>query len=84
MLLGVAIVLLVFFFAPLVQEEWGNFGARPETVGWVSPSFAMFQCGAFVGGVDIGLPNGGVGNAPGTPFWLASSNWNCQYPHLLT
>ncbi len=76
-------IVMAFFFAPVFREEWGNFapGGSP-TVGWVSPSFALFQCGAHVGGVGIQMPNGGVGGLP-EPFWIASSNWNCQYPRMM-
>jgi len=74
----------VFFFAPVIEETWGNFGpGDSETVGWVSPSFVLFQCGAYVGRVGIQVPNGGVVNQAGLPFWEASSNWNCQFPHWI-
>ncbi len=82
-LLGfVVAVVVVFLFAPVIREEWANFGGGPSTVGWVSPSFALFQCGAFVGGVGIQMPNGGVGGMAEPP-WVVSSNWNCQYPQWM-
>jgi len=73
---------IVFFFLPVVPESWANFGGGPETHGWVSLSFAFFQCGAYVGGVGIQVPNGAFANGP-APFWLRTSNWNCQFPQLL-
>jgi hypothetical protein len=84
-LLGIAVAIIaVFFFAPVLREEWGNFGGGPDTVGWVSPSFALFQCGAYMGGVGIQVPNGAAVNVPGVPFWESSSNWNCAFPHWMS
>jgi hypothetical protein len=77
-----AVIGVAFFFAPVVRMEWANFGGSPDIVAWVSPSFALFQCGAFVGEVGIQVPNGGLVNAQ-VAFWLASSNWNCEFPHLM-
>ena len=78
-----AATIIVVFFAPVLREEWGNFGGGPDTVGWVSPSFALLQCGAFVGGVGIQTPNGAAANPPGVPFWESSSDWSCEFPHWM-
>jgi hypothetical protein len=65
---SVAAALLPFFFASVIREEWGNFGGGPDTVAWMSPSFEVFQHGAFVGGVGIELPNGAADNRIGDAF----------------
>jgi len=78
----VVAAVVVFFFLPVLPETWSNFGGGPEFHGWVSPSFAFFQCGTFVGSVGIQVPNGAFVNGP-APFWLRTSNWNCQFPRFL-
>lgn len=74
----VLVVAVLFFFAPFLPVS-ATTPAGPLS-GGVSPSFMLFQCGSFVGGVTFEVPSGaGVGGH--VPFWVASSNWNCQYLH---
>ncbi|MDG6901313.1 MAG: hypothetical protein JRM80_05065 [Nitrososphaerota archaeon] len=76
---ALVVIVLAFFFAPIVPvTSLTPAGARSARI---SPSFGLFQCGAFVGGVVIEVPNGSmVGQAPS---WVASPNWNCQFPHAV-
>lgn len=76
--LVVLVVEAVFFFAPVLPTTTANFGGGPDFTAWVSPSFAFFQCGDFIGHVGILVPNGATVN-PGS--W--SSFWNCDYPRLI-
>jgi len=73
-------IVVVLFFAPILPGEWVNPGGGGPSITWVSPSFLLFQCGSFAGGVTIEVPSGTVVGRP-LPFWVASSNWNCQYLH---
>ena len=75
-------IVVVFLFAPIIQEETASFGGGPTLTAHVSLSFALFQCGAYIGVVGIQVPNGDVANPEGMPFWESSSNWNCQFPHV--
>jgi hypothetical protein len=78
-----AVLLDTFFFVPLGKTISANFsGEGSDYVGWVSPSYAFFQCGVAIGNYPIQLPNGGtvVGASGPKPFW--SSFWNCEYPHF--
>ena len=78
--LAVTIVGVALFFVPFLPMTYMNYGRGAETA-WVSPSFGLFQCGDFVGTVSIQVADGG---APGDlPFWLSSSNWNCEFPHVM-
>ena len=63
----------VFFFAPIVPTTTANFGIGPSYSAWVSPSFALFQCGLFIGHPGIQIPNGDV-------IMPVSGPWNCRYP----
>jgi hypothetical protein len=78
-ILGVVVV-AVFFFVPFIQIISANLGGGPEYVGWVSPSFVLFQCGAAVGGYPIQVPNGGTVGGP-LPFSARNPIWNCEFPH---
>ena len=73
----VVVIVVAFWFAPFLPTSTANFAAGPELTAWVSPSFALFQCGVAVGHVAVGVPNGSVVN-PGK----ASGFWNCGYPRL--
>ena len=74
-----AVVVAMFFFVPWVETVTANFGGGQDSVGWVSPSFALFQCGVAIGSYGIHVGNGAVVNAGGPKsFW--SSLWNCDYP----
>jgi len=77
-----AVFVVIFFFVPLGKTVGANFsGIGSDYVGWVSPSYAFFQCGVAIGNYPVQLPNGGTVVASGPkPFW--SSLWNCEYPHL--
>jgi len=76
----VVVVIALFIFVPFLttatRDAYG--GSRDD--GWVSPSFALFQCGAATGGYSLTVPSGGGVGLPG-PFWVSNSVWNCQYPH---
>jgi hypothetical protein len=74
----VAATVLFFFFVPFVPMTTANFGGGPNYTALVSLSFALFQCGDYVGHPGIQVPNGGFAN-PYEPF---ASFWNCDYPHL--
>jgi hypothetical protein len=74
----IAVAVVAFFFAPVVPATTANFGGGPDFTALVSPSFALFQCGDFVGHPGIQVPNNTVVN-PGGPL---SSFWNCDYPRL--
>ena len=74
-------VVLIFFFLPVFPVV-GISPLRGEETGWVSPSFALFQCGSFTGFVFIEVSNGAVVGVA-APFWLSSANWNCQFPHVV-
>ncbi|MGA2198314.1 MAG: hypothetical protein ABSG45_00070 [Nitrososphaerales archaeon] len=81
-LLGIVaiVVMIVFFFVPFVQTVTRNAYSGSQDVGWVSSSFALFQCGAAIGGYSLTVPSGsGVGGAE--PFYASNSVWNCEYPH---
>lgn len=82
LLLGIVaiIVIIVFFFAPFVQTVTRNAYSGSQDVGWVAPSFALFQCGAAIGGYSLQIPNGGGVGLP-EPFLASNSVWNCEYPH---
>lgn len=69
---------LVFFFAPFIPMTTANFGGGLDYNALVSPSFALFQCGDFIGHVGIQVPNGATVN----PYKPYSSFWNCDYPRL--
>jgi hypothetical protein len=74
----IALCLLVFFFAPFIPTTTANFGHGPDYTALVSPSFALSQCGDFIGHVGIQVPNGAAVN----PYESVSSFWNCDYPRL--
>jgi hypothetical protein len=77
----VAVAIVVFFFAPFLPTATANFGGGPDFTALVSPSFALFQCGVFVGHPGIEVPNGsGVAPGPIRGWW--SSFWNCDFPRL--
>ena len=78
LILAVVICVLVvaFFFVPFVPTETANFGGGPDYSGWVSPSFALFQCGVVIGQVGHEVPNGTFVNPS------AQSLWDCGYPRL--
>lgn len=78
LLLGVILagILVVFFFVPFVQTETANFGGGPDYTGWVSPSFAFFQCGVVLGQVAHNVPNGTFVNPH------PQSLWDCDYPRF--
>jgi hypothetical protein len=77
-LLGIIIVLAVvlFFLVPLVQTQTTGFGGESNYSAWVSPSFAIFQCGVVVGQVGHYVSNGTVV----VPH--AQSLWDCGYPRV--
>ena len=81
---GIAIILVIIvtmFFIP-----WGETVSAamkgPDSVGWVSPSYAIFQCGPTFGGYPIIHPDCSYSMNVETsnPFW--ASFWNCDYPHF--
>ena len=77
----IGIIGVMFFFVPWVQTvnlSWG----RGQTVGWVSPSFAVLQCGVATGGYAVEVPNGATVNGV-EPLWAKFSGWNCEFPHLM-
>ena len=74
------VVIVVFLFVPFLQTVGRNAGSGSQDVGWVSPSFALFQCGAATGGYFLQVPSGGVVGLP-EPFWVSNSVWNCEFPH---
>ena len=74
----VVIAIIVFFFVPLIPLTTANFRGGPDYQAMVSPSFAFFQCGDFVGHAGIEVPNGATVN----PYKPHASFWNCDYPHL--
>jgi len=76
----ILVVIVAFFFVPFLPES-SITPAGPRSA-LISPSFGLFQCGAFVGSVVIEVPNGAIVNGE-APFWAASSNWNCQFPRLV-
>jgi hypothetical protein len=74
-------VIAVFVFVPFLPTVTRNAYSGSQGVGWVSPSFAFFQCGAATGGYSLMVPGGGgVGGLE--LFWGSNSVWNCEYPHL--
>jgi hypothetical protein len=75
------VIIMAFIFLPLVQVEGYSPAGTGELVGWVSPSFAFFQCGVATGAYLITVPSGSVYGRP-EPFWVSNSVWNCEYPHL--
>ena len=77
----IAVVVAMFLFVPWIQTTTANFGGGPDYVGWVSTSFALFQCGVATGSYGVQVPNGLVVIADKPkPLW--SSFWNCDYPRL--
>jgi hypothetical protein len=79
LLIVCAMMFILFFFTPFLPIEWASPAGLPIRSAWVSPSFALFQCGSFVGSVAIQVTGNAVVGLP-VPFWVASSNWNCQFP----
>lgn len=77
-----AVLVVMSFFVPLGKTVTANFSPNgSDFIGWVSPSYAFFQCGVAIGNYPIQLPNGGSAVSSGPePFW--SAFWNCEYPHL--
>jgi len=71
------VVVAVFIFVPMVETTTANFGGGSNFVGWVSPSFALFQCGVATGNYGVQVPNGAVVNPYGS-----GPLWNCDYAHL--
>ena len=82
-LVGITVVVIavVFFFVPVVQMSTANFGGGPNHEALASLSFAILQCGAYVGQPGILVPNGGIANGVAA-LWERTSNWNCQFPNL--
>lgn len=78
LLVGAILVIaaVVFFLVPCVQTTTTNLDG-PNYTGWVSPSFALFQCGVVVGQVGIQVANGSVVNPS-----AQSAPWNCGNPRL--
>ena len=74
------IVIAVFIFVPFVQTVGRNAGSGAQDIGWASPSFALFQCGAAVGGYFLQVPSGSGVGLP-EPSLTSNSVWNCAYPH---
>ena len=71
-----------FFFAPCISTSVANLGGGPNYSALISPSYMIFQCGAFIGHPGLRVYNGaGVGGPE--PFWIASSNWNCEFPQWM-
>ncbi len=76
------IIVAAFILLPFDQMKTMNPSGSGENIGWVSTSFAIFQCGVAVGGYSLTLPGLGGVNLPHPPFWVSNSVWNCEYPHL--
>jgi hypothetical protein len=77
-----SVAIAMFFFVPWGKTISANFsGSGSDYVGWVSPSYVFFGCGAAVGNYPIQMPNG-VTVVPFGPKPLLSSFWNCDYPHF--
>ena len=77
----VVIAVFVFVFVPFLPTVTRNAYSGSQDVGWVSPSFALFQCGGATGGYSLTVPSGGGVGLP-EPFWVSNSVWNCDYPHF--
>ena len=75
------VVIAVFVFVSFVPNVTRNAYSGSQDVGWVSPSFALLQCGAATGGYSLTVPSGSGVGLP-EPFWVSNSVWNCEYPHL--
>jgi hypothetical protein len=73
----VAVIVVVFWFAPLLPTTAANFAGGPNFTAWVSPSFVLFQCGVTIGHVAVEVPNGAVVNPAEAPTF-----WNCIYPRM--
>jgi len=74
------VLVAIFFFVPVGKTVSANFsGHGSDFIGWVSLSYAFFQCGVAIGNYPVQLPNGGTVVGLNS-FW--SSFWNCEYPHL--
>jgi hypothetical protein len=78
----IATIGVMFFFVPWVQTVTMSWGAGGQSVGWVSPSFAAFQCGVATGSYAVEVPNGSTVNGV-APFWAKFSDWNCEFPRLM-
>ncbi|HYB45305.1 MAG TPA: hypothetical protein VEC92_02165, partial [Nitrososphaerales archaeon] len=65
----ILVVIVAFFFVPFVPES-SITPAGPRSA-LISPSFELFQCGAFTGSVTIEVPNGATVSGE-APFWVAS------------
>jgi hypothetical protein len=74
------VVIAVFVFLPILPTVARNAYSGSQDDGWVSPSFALFQCGAATGGYSLTVPGGGGVGGP-EPFWVSNSVWNCEFPH---
>jgi hypothetical protein len=72
------VAVVVFVFAPFIPMTTANFGHGPDYTALVSPSFALFQCGDFIGHVGIQVSNGATVN----PYKPYSSFWHCDYPRI--
>jgi len=73
----VVVAIAFFFFIPWGKTIAANFsGGGQDYVGWVSPSFALFQCGVAIGNYPVQVPYGTFVNSGGSSFW------NCEYPRL--
>ena len=74
----VVVFAVFFFFVPWGKTVAANFsGGGQDYVGWVSPSFALFQCGVAIGNYPVQVPYGTIVNSGGQ-----NGFWNCEYPRL--
>ena len=60
------VVIAVFVFVPFLPTVTRNAYSGSQGVGWVSPSFVFFQCGAATGGYSLMVPGGGGVGGLGT------------------
>jgi hypothetical protein len=68
-----------FFLAPVVPRTTANLGGGPSYQAYVSPSFSLFQCGAFSGSPGFQVPSGTFAGPHPSPSPYA---WDCAYPRL--
>lgn len=79
--IAAVLVIILFFFVPFDRTTFYNPAGTGQKTGWLSPSFAIFQCGVAVGDYMLLVPNGSVYGLP-QPWWVSNSFWNCEFPHL--